>query len=897
MEFKFDANQDFQNQAIESVVKLFEGQPYIDVEMQFGRSGYIAAVPNMLELSEDDLLSNVKEVQEQNNLPIDESLKYIDEIIDTEDSHESIRFLNFSVEMETGTGKTYVYLRTILELFRRYGFRKFIIIVPSIPIREGVFKTLQITEKHLRGLYENVPYRYYIYDSAKISEIYKFSTADSIEIMIMTIDSFNKDTNIIHQSTDHLQGETPIRLIQATKPILILDEPQNMESHLRKRALATLCPLFALRYSATHRDPYNLVYRLTPFEAYRCGIVKRIEVAGVEKIDEANQAFMRLDGIKSERNTLIAQLTVHRLMSNGTVKEKTIKFKPNDSLKEKTNLPDYDSFILDEINLGDNSISFTNGLELKLGESKGADKEAIFESQISYTIEQHLRKQKKLKPLGIKVLSLFFIDRVDNYVKKDGIIKILFNKCFNEIKVKYPEFLNVDSESVQAYYFAQRRTKSGEVIFEDSKTGEAERDKEAYDLIMREKERLLALDEPASFIFSHSALREGWDNPNIFQICTLNQTASEIKKRQEIGRGIRLCVNQSGERVSDEKFNILTVIANESYEHYVESLQSEIEEEYGREGLPPMPGNARCKKIMVHLRKERILRPEFKELWDRIKFKTRYNVTIDSESLISEVVSELEKVGVRSPRVAVTKGSVKVGNEDVFMPLQMSSTKTIIDLAGHYPLPNLVEIMVHMLEHTFPPTRLTRKTLLEIIKRTGNLQGAMDNPNEFAKITVNILKNKLTEQLVNGIKYEKINEWYEMTQFDFEVEKCIDYLIPAERSVYDYVITESDVERKFVEDLEKRDDVKLYLKLPSWFTVNTPIGSYNPDWGIILERRNEYGEPIEEQLLYLVRETKDNLDLSKLRSSEKQKIDCGIRHFCDALNVDFKVVTDAKELL
>ncbi|MBI3922514.1 MAG: hypothetical protein HY318_13915, partial [Armatimonadetes bacterium] len=311
-----------------------------------------------------------------------------------------------------------------------------------------------------------------------------------------------------------------------------------------------------LRYSATHRNPYNLVYRLTPFEAYRQGLVKRIEVAGVEQQDDANRVFLRVDGIRSEKKTLTARVSFHKLMADGTVKEQTITVRPGDDLQSKANRPEYAGFEVEEISLGGGFVRFTNGVELHTGEAQGADKEAIFEAQIRYTLEEDLRKQARLKPLGIKVLSLFFIDRVDNYARENGIIRQLFAKAFEDLKQTHTDWQKVDLESVQAAYFAQRRTKGGEVILEDSKTGEAEKDKEAYNLIMRDKERLLSFEEDGrpgvAFIFSHSALREGWDSPNVFQICTLNRTVSEVKKRQEIGRGVRLAVNQQGERVFDE---------------------------------------------------------------------------------------------------------------------------------------------------------------------------------------------------------------------------------------------------------------------------------------------------------------------------------------------------------
>lgn len=462
--------------------------------------------------------------------------------------------------------------------------------------------------------------------------------------------------------------------------------------------------------------------------------------------------------------------------------------------------------------------------------------------------------------------------------------------------MKYPDWNGIAADDVQAAYFAQTVRRSGDIELLDSVTGKTKDDEAAYNLIMRDKELLLSFDEPVSFIFSHSALREGWDNPNIFQICTLNQTASEVKKRQEVGRGARLAVNQSGDRVHDEKVNVLTVVANESYERYVARLQTEIEDEYGKEGAPPKPANAR-KRGFARLRKEYILKPEFKELWDRIKHKTRYAVRIDTEKLLREVVAELDEVEIRPPRVAITKAEVQVSAEGAFQAIQMSQAKTAVDLAGRYPLPNLVAIMADLMERTTPPARLTRRTLLEVFRRTNNKQAALDNPHEFATAAVRIIKAKLMDHLVDGIRYEKIDEWYEMAQLelDAEIESWEEYLVPAAHSVYDHVIYDSQLERRFVEDLEKRDDVKLYLKLPRWFKVDTPVGEYNPDWALVLEDRDEYGEPTGTKL-YLVRETKSGM-VSDLRPDERRKVRCGEEHFVGALGVNFKVVASASEVI
>jgi len=905
MEFRFDANQEYQTAAIEAVADLLEGQPRIELDLSFILNWGSATVMNRLDLDEATLLENLRAVQSKNGISSDEALQYIEERIETVRSSQTVRFANFSVEMETGTGKTYVYLRTALELFKRYGLRKFIIVVPSVAVREGVLKTLKITEKHLRELYSNPSYRYYIYDSANLSQVRQFALSDGLEIMVMTIDAFNKAANVIRQSTDRLMGETPLHLVQSVRPILILDEPQNMESEKSRAALASLNPLFVLRYSATHRNPYNLVYRLTPFEAYRQSLVKRIEVASVVKENDFNQVFLRLESIASKKKTITAKIAAHQLLKNGTVKEKVITVKPGDSLEEKTNRSEYAGFEVEEINPGSETVLFTNNVEINIGESQGADKEAIFESQIRYTIEEHFRKQKRLKAQGIKVISLFFIDRVSNYQTQsgeDGKIRRLFNQAFEELKVNYPEWQSLDPEQVQAAYFAQKRKKGGEIVFEDSTTGAAKKDEEAYDLIMRNKEDLLSFDKPVAFIFSHSALREGWDNPNVFQICTLNQTTSEVKKRQEVGRGVRLAVNQVGDRIRDERVNILTVVANESYERYVVTLQQEIEAEYGKEALPPKPANARERGV-ARLRKEYMLKPEFQELWERIKYKTRYSVQINTERLIEEAVSELNQKTINPPRVTITKARVAVGEEDALEAMQMSASKTTLSLTGQRSLPNLIAIMVNLLENTSPPVSLSRHTLLTIFQRLTNKAAAIANPYEFATVAVQVVKSKLADHLVNGIQYQKIDDWYEMTEFRDEIETWEEYLIPANRSVYDHVVIDSQaedihesIEGKFVAGLEKRDDVKLFVKLPNWFTVPTPVGEYNPDWAIVMEDRDEYGEATEKPLLYLVRETKSTNKLDELRPDERRKILCGEKHFNKALGGNYRVITSAEEL-
>lgn len=880
MQFEFDANQGYQRNAMDAVVKLFDGQRYVPTELQFGDSFDSPAIGNHLDLDSGQISTNLEQIQKENKI-----------ITGTPALNGTP---HFSVEMETGTGKTYIYLRTALELFQQYGMRKFIVVVPSIAIREGVLKTLQITEQHFKELYNNLPYRYYVYDSEKLSHVRQFALSDSVEIMVMTIASFNRASNVIRQSTERLQGEKPINLIKAARPILILDEPQRMESDLSVESLYSLSPLFALRYSATHRNLHNCVYRLTPYDAYREGLVKQIEVAGIEESTDINLAFVEVMKMQSQKTRVTAKLAVHKLQKNGTIKQTTLTVKQGDDLEKKTNLPQYQGYRIREIDLGYNEIHFDNNVVLETGEAHGADKKAIFEAQIRYTIEEHFRRQARLKAHNIKVLSLFFIDKVDNYAGENGIIRQLFDKWFNTLKQqdRYSEWREKQPKDVQAAYFAQSRKRTGEIVYEDSKTGEAQKDSEAYQLIMKDKERLLSFDEPTCFIFSHSALREGWDSPNVFQICTLNQTVSEVKKRQEIGRGVRLAVNQEGKRVHDRELNVLTVIANESYRTYVDQLQTEVIEEFGSAVSTPKPKNARERDV-AKLKKAMTLTPEFKELWERIKHKTRYKVGIDTEKLIGEVVEALDKTDIQLSEITIGRARLIVDKENEFEVQHTGEGGFEYRLSGHV---NILKSIEHRLEHTTPAMKLTRRTLWEILKRTKNQQAVLDNPPEFSKVVVEYIRKKIMHQLIDGIKYEKIGEIYEMRQFDYELESWKDCMVPAARSIYDHVIWDSEVEKKFVEALEARDDIKLYVKLPDFFTVPTPIGDYNPDWAIVKQDRDAHGESTGKENLYLVRETKSTTDSEELRLREERKISCGQRHFCDALRVDYKVVTSAEEV-
>lgn len=610
MKFKFNPNLKYQDEAISAVVDLFEGQNFMQSYFTVPDRAFFTApgakettydagqgIGNRLELSEDDILEKLRKIQLNNYLAPSENL--------------SLGNLNFEIEMETGTGKTYVYLKTIFELNKKYGFTKFIIVVPSIAIKEGVYKAIQMTRDHFKGLYDNVIYDSFIYDSQKLEQVRNFAVNSNIQIMIINIDAFRRSftnttketkANIIHRENDKLSGMRPIDLIKETHPIVIIDEPQSTRrTPKEKEAINSLNPLCTLGYSATHKEIHNLIYKLDAIDAYDMGLVKQIEVASFESANYHNKAYLKLVSVDNKKSPFKAKIEINKYR-NGKTKRDYVTVKAGDDLSSTklANLEIYDGYVVNEIYCeeGNESVNFTNREEvLTIGKPVGdIDDRVIKRKQIRKTIEEHLNKELKLNPLGIKVLSLFFIDKVANYRYYDeegnpqkGIYAQIFEEEYKRLitKQKYSTLtkeidLKTPIEEVHKGYFAQ--DKKGKL--KDTKTNKegvsfTKETEITYNTIMKDKEFLLSFDSKLRFIFSHSALREGWDNPNVFQICTLNETRSIIKKRQEIGRGLRLCVNQEGERITDNHINTLTVMANESYEDFAKKLQKEIEEDEG----------------------------------------------------------------------------------------------------------------------------------------------------------------------------------------------------------------------------------------------------------------------------------------------------------------------------
>ena len=576
MKLKFK-NQNFQTDAVNAVVDLFIGQEKTQSTfsvMDDRQTTFLNELGqgNALYIDQETLTANMHAVQKRNSLPLTDIAGN----------------MQFCIEMETGTGKTYVYTKTIFELHRKYGFTKFVIVVPSVAIREGVYKSFQVTQEHFGLQYDNVPCRYFIYSSAKLSDVRQFATSSNIEVMIINIDAFKKAENIINQAQDRLNGETAMGFIQNTHPIVIIDEPQSVDNTPKaKEAIATLNPLCVLRYSATHREKINLLYRLTPVDAYQMGLVKQIAVSSNQVAGGFNQAYVRLLSVSNEKG-FKAKVELDVKGKTGVVTRKTATIKPGDDLFLLSGQRDlYEGYTVAGIDCtpGYEHIEFGNTQEVAMGKSIGdVDENIIKKAQIRRTIETHLEKELRYLDKGIKVLSLFFIDKVDKYRHEDGtpgIYATMFEECYQELMAK-PKYAALqarfpsDVSKVHNGYFSQ--DKKGRL--KDTK-GDTQADDDTYNTIMRDKEWLLSFDCPLRFIFSHSALREGWDNPNVFQVCTLIDQKSVFTCRQKVGRGLRLCVNQDGERIEDKNINVLHVMANESFAEFASTLQKEIEDETG----------------------------------------------------------------------------------------------------------------------------------------------------------------------------------------------------------------------------------------------------------------------------------------------------------------------------
>lgn len=912
-------HQDYQARAVQAVAQVFDGQPLAKSDFALaGESASVEYAPdgtigNALRLSDEQILANVQKVQRENGIPVSEEL-----VASRSDSgRETFCPLNFTIEMETGTGKTYTFIKTMYELNRLYGFRKFVVVVPSVAIREGTMKNLDVTREHFAADYARVPCAPILYDSGRLTDLRQFAQSDALCVLVINIDSFTKDSNKINQKGE--RAFAPIEYIKAVHPIVIVDEPQNFETDVRRKALMDLNPLCTLRYSATHRNPYNLLYSLNPVQAYDLGLVKQIEVDGVVADESHNEAFVELVGIEAKARTMVATVRIDVNERKG-VKRKEVKLQVGDDLRDKSKGRDVyaEGYILNEIRADTEEIEFSGGRVLRVAQQQSGLAEEVMRFQIERTVAAHFAKMKYLKGTGIKVLSLFFIDKVANYRGYDedgdavpGKFAVWFEEAFNHYasKQQYLGLVSHSAREVHGGYFSGDRKGKGakaRTVWVDTK-GTVAKDDDTYALIMKEKERLLSLDEPLQFIFSHSALREGWDNPNVFQICTLNETQSALKKRQEIGRGLRLPVNQQGERVQDKRINVLTVIPNESYETFARTLQQEIEEDTGV-SFTGRVKNARAKALVSRRKlaaEEEVL---FQAIWNKINYQTRYSVKLDTPELIGKCAEALADTNqypkVQPPKVRASKAKIVITQEGVH-GVKTGALESDAPAVG-VTVPDVYAYIQNRVH-------LSRSTLFAILDRSGRMGELLVNPQAFLDTAIAAIKKCLEELLVDGIQYHEINgHRYEMTLFDEVLETYLSSVYPPPDELpvgpvsktlmqaqplnedkvpvgdaFECVLSDSAPESQFAQDCSLDERVRFFFKLPGKFKIQTPLGGYNPDWAVVFEN---------DARVYFVAETKSSMVEAARRRDENLKIECGRRHFALAPDVEYKVVTNLSEL-
>lgn len=983
LEFKYAADQEHQTAAVEAVCDLFRGQEFITSDFTAGTLGglysteTIVGHANGLRVSARQLEENLHVVQEDNSLPCTS--------VETDG-----RLRDFSIEMETGTGKTYVYIRTIYELNKRYGLTKFVIVVPSVAIREGVKKSFESTRKHFEGLYDRMPLEFFVYDSKDMGPVGNFATSAAIQVMIINIGAFNKElasdekkgmTNIFHRPSERLiGGRSPQELVSACNPIVIIDEPQSVDNTAKaKAAIRSLNPLFVLRYSATHKEPYNKIYQLGPIDAFQRNLVKGIVVDSVLSQEDLNGAYIRFESADN-KNGYKAKLTIDCRQKDGCQKRKKVTVKTGDDLYMKSgeNVDYEDGWVVSNIGAvpGEEFVEFVNGEYLEVGDTLGdAAALAVKEAQIARTIEDHLECQLRLYKLGIKVLSLFFIDKVEKYRVYDpevrnGEYANIFERKYREIatskkwqrryeRARVP--LPIDPVGLHQGYFAR----DGKGKFKDSREGaNTAADTSAFELIMKKKETLVSFpdgkdpDKDVAFIFSHSALKEGWDNPNVFQICTLVETTDMLTKRQKIGRGLRLSVNQDGERCYDPDVNVLTVIANESYERFASDLQTEFERDGYRfgvitpesftkliyknhdsseeilgferseqvyealkaEGLITDSGDVlpelkelaesggielpdelqqvadqvaavilrksqklqikdKSKQVEVVLEKDVTFDPAFQQLWERIRQTTRFEMNIDSDALVDKAISEIKLMPKVKPlEVISSRAGLNVDDSGVSTVEGVRTSVVSTDMSRVYDLPDPISELQDAVG-------LTRRTIMRILEGCGRMDEFSVDPMTFLTQVAAKIETAKIEVMAKGIKYTRLPEtdWYTMDIL--AVEDLTAFLDQNaweplnHKSLYNYVIYDSSsVEKPYAMALDQSDAVKVFAKLPSKFKIDTPLGSYNPDWA--------YVEDIEDkQRVYFVTETKGGGNgTPALRPSERAKIECAQKHF-DALDL------------
>jgi len=1019
MKLKFKT-QPYQSAAVQAVVDCFKGQTpqhggvryrldpgvkkpklaspqtVLDLEANLIADQEAAFRNADMTLAEAALLDNIQHVQRLQNLPVSKSLddyftingnkERIPATKQYKDGAKAISKVHLDIEMETGTGKTYCYIKTIFELNRQYGWSKFIIVVPSIAIREGVAKSLEITADHFLETYQKKA-RFFIYNSKALHHLESFSSDAGINVMVINVQAFNatgKDARRIYEELDDFQSRKPIDVISSNRPILILDEPQKMEGGKTLDSLVNFKPLMVLRYSATHRTTHNKIHRLDALDAYNQKLVKKIAVRGISvKGLAGTNAYLYLQGIDvSTRKPPEARVEFEQKLTSGQIKRVVRKLKKGDNLFSagfSNELDQYRGYVVSDINAITDTLSFTNGVELLVGEADGDVNEAALRRiQIREAIKAHFDKEQALFQQGIKVLTLFFIDEVAKYrdysaPDEKGEYAHVFEE---EYQLYLNEVLDLDEtpyikhlksiavEKTHSGYFSLDKKTKKLVNPEMGKKATESDDADAYDLILKDKERLLSLTEPVRFIFSHSALREGWDNPNVFVICALKHSDNTISRRQEVGRGLRLSVNQHGDRMDHpstvHETNVLTVVASESYKDFVAALQKDISESLSarprvadkayfagkvinapegpltvsedqatdiefyliqsgyvdkkrnitekyhqakKDGtLEALPDDLQpyaeqvfqlidsvFSQVQVMLpedgRKMKKLEPnanfekqEFKELWARINRKAAYSVQFDSDELVSKAVKALDDHLRVAPlqytiqhgeqTAHVTYDELKGGEAFVLKDSAVETHRNSIHSAVKYDL----------IGKLAEGTQLTRRTVADILRgiNVAVFGQFKTNPESFIAEAIRLINEQKATMIIEHLAYDPVEDKFDLdiftagqTKRDFS--KAGNKL---QRHIYDYVLTDSNVEREFVKELDTCTDVVVYAKLPRGFLIPTPVGDYNPDWAISFKEGAV-------KHVYFVAETKGTMSSMNLTPIEQTKIDCARKFFAE----------------
>jgi type III restriction enzyme len=885
-------NLNYQDTAIQAVIKVFDGTE----KNTFDNACFEGIRSNLCKLSAEQLAANIKTIATENGIETETAKLSTDN--------------DLCIEMETGTGKTLVYIKTIYELYKHYGFTKFIILVPSIAIRQGTLGTFRTFEKQLESIY-GFKIHPFEYDSKKLNKVTNFIEEQHPQVMIMTTGAFSSDDRILNrtQREDLFNNLPYIDAIAKVRPIIFMDEPQegmdsdNMMERLKtlseeerqerysskenereKIIFKTLDPLFKIRYSATHKTVKNLLYRLTPYDSYKQGLVKKIEVLTVtEKNDEAT-IKIELTGTQNGTGEPKAKLKAWKLKAGKFVFEETSWLKVGDNLGEKTNNPSYLNYKIERINKSLKtqrwSITFTNGVELFEKQASG-NVENIWALQLEWLIHRHFVKSQKLEPQGIKCLSLVFIDKVSNYMGEEPKIKNLFVEKYKAI---YPEYnegqIPTDQHihDLQGYYFAQNS--KGE--FSDNEGGLKEQ-KKIYELILQKKDELLTIGNPIEFVFSHSALGVGWDNPNVFNIATLNTAYSEIRKRQEIGRGLRICVNQKGQRVYDavnaedaERINQLTVIPNETYETFVTQYQKEIRDIYGSTsagaGMTHTHKGKPQDEVSFKRNSDKNIDDAFKRFWKSLAKKTDYTIAFSEENLVKKATEQINLITIADYVAEVSSRNIGTISEEGIADT-FGGAETYKLKAKFTPLDVVEELSEN--------TGLSYTTLFSIVNNITNLEHIIKNPPQYIHTAAAIIRNIELEEMLRGLDYHLTGESFPFSFNDFvkNISKS-DYVETPNRGVFDKMVIDSNVEYTFAKTADNQPEIVCFIKLPNWYKIKTPIGEYEPDFGLVMKRKSL--KTANESEYYFVIETKGTNDINDkkaLTESEVYKIECAMKHF------------------